>query len=131
MHEMAVCQALIDQLEALAADHAAQGVTRVVLRIGPLSGVEPALLSHAFELARAGTVAASAALEIEHLPVEVRCRCCQRTSQVAPNRLLCAYCGDYRTQLVSGDEMQLARAELAMPEDVPVQPPTSQRTSHV
>ena len=116
MHEMAICQALIDQLEALAASHGATRVTRVLLRIGPLSGVEPALLDSAFGLARAGTVAEQASLRIEQLPVRVSCRCCGRTSEAAANRLLCGHCGDYRTRLVSGDELQLARAELEIPD---------------
>ena len=113
---MAVCQALIDQLETLAADRGAARVTRVLLRIGPLSGVEPALLENAFGLARADTVAERAKLQIERLPVRVSCRSCGHTSEAAPNRLLCGYCGDYRTRLVSGDELQLASAELEIPD---------------
>ncbi len=130
MHEMAICQALIDQLEALAAGRGASAVTGLLLRIGPLSGVEPSLLASAFELARAGTVAAHATLAIERLPVRVSCRQCGAVSEVAANRLLCGRCGDFRTQLVSGDELQLARAELEIPEGPAVEP-AGQENSHV
>jgi hypothetical protein len=36
--------------------------------------------------------------------------------------LLCADCGDYRTQLVSGDELLLVNLELAQIEKQQVQP---------
>ncbi len=48
MHELSVCEALVDQLRDLAARESAQRITRVLLRIGPFSGVVPELLEHAF-----------------------------------------------------------------------------------
>ena len=50
---------------------------------------------------------------IEPAPVRVRCTQCGAESPARPNRLLCASCGDYRTRLISGDEMLLANLELA------------------
>jgi hydrogenase nickel incorporation protein HypA/HybF len=84
-----------------------------VLQVGPLSGVEAPLLEHAWPLAAAGTIAADAELVIDTAPVRVRCTRCGIESEAQPNRLLCAGCGDYRTRLVSGDEMLLANLELS------------------
>ena len=55
MHELAVCQALIEQVERVARDHEARRVVSVVVVVGPLSGVEAKLLEHAYPLAAAGT----------------------------------------------------------------------------
>ena len=44
MHELSVCQGLIRQVERIAAENDAHAVSRVVLKVGPLSGVEPDLL---------------------------------------------------------------------------------------
>jgi hydrogenase nickel incorporation protein HypA/HybF len=115
MHELAVCQALIEQVENLAAEHSAVGVHQIVVRIGPLSGIEPALLGQAYEIARAGTVAAKAHLVFEDAPLVVHCSHCDLDSEVDPNRLVCPACGNWRTTLVSGDEMLLARLELDTP----------------
>jgi hydrogenase nickel incorporation protein HypA/HybF len=112
MHELSVCQALIEQVERIAREHGARRVDRIVLRVGPLSGVEAALLQHAYPLAAAGTVSEGAALAIEEAGVTVRCRDCGSESAAAPNRLLCATCGGFRTELVSGDELLLASLEL-------------------
>ena len=115
MHELAVCQALIEQVEILAEEHRAVGVNKIIVRIGPLSGVEPTLLEQAYEIARAGTVAAEARLVFEDAPLVVHCSHCDRDAEVDPNRLVCPACGNWRTTLVSGDEMLLARLELDAP----------------
>jgi len=112
MHELAVCQEILSQLTRIAREHNARAVTGLVVRVGPLSGVEPELLAQAFPLARAGTVAENAQLRIEHTPVRVRCETCGAESDAAPNRLVCGACGDYHTQLASGDELILASVEL-------------------
>ena len=62
--------------------------------------------------AAAGTVAEDAELEIEFADIVVSCSQCGSESPATVNRLLCAHCGDYRTRLVSGDEMILQRLEL-------------------
>ena len=112
MHELAVCQALIEQIEQIVQRHEASEAVRIELRIGPLSGVEPHLVEQAFPIASAGTVAADAELVIDSLPVMVRCAECGSTTSVLPNRLVCASCGDWHTTLVSGDELELYRVEL-------------------
>jgi len=118
MHELSICNALMEQVERIAREHQAGRVERIVLRVGPLSGVEAPLLKRAWPLASNGTLAQDAELVIETTAVKVRCTQCEAVSEVAPNRLLCATCGDFRTRLVSGDEMLLATMEL-LPLDKP------------
>ena len=112
MHELAVCQALMAQIESIAAERNARSVVSIVVGMGPLSGVEARLLQHAYPVASAGTVAEGAELVIEDLPVRVRCTQCGSESDAQPNKLVCQHCGDWRTTLVSGDELMLMRVEL-------------------
>jgi hydrogenase nickel incorporation protein HypA/HybF len=112
MHELAVCQALIEQVERIARDNAAQRVVAVVVAIGPLAGVEPRLLEHAYPLAAAGTMAEQAILKFETVPLRVRCRTCGVESEAAPNRLLCGACQDWKVTVISGEEMLLQRVEI-------------------
>ncbi len=116
MHELAVCQGLLDQVTRIAHEHAAQRVDRIVLRIGPLSGIELPLLEQAFTLARAGTVAQDAELHTEAAAIRVHCETCGAETDAQINRLLCGECGDYHTRLVSGDEMLLVSLELVTDE---------------
>ncbi len=119
MHELAVCQALMEQVDAVARDQCADRVASIHLGIGPLSGVEPHLLQHAFPLASAGSVAADADLVVNILPVVVSCQRCGSDSEALPSRLLCAHCGDWRTSLVSGDELLLQSVEVMRNNDRP------------
>jgi hydrogenase nickel incorporation protein HypA/HybF len=112
MHELAVCQSLLQQVASLAAQHHANKVMVIQLQIGPLSGIEPQLLAQAFPLASAGTIAADAVLQVESAPIRVRCQQCGAETNATANRLLCGVCGDWQTQLLSGDEMLLVSVEL-------------------
>ncbi len=119
MHELAVCQSLLEQVQRVAADHGAERVERIRVRIGPLSGVEPELLTSAYTIAAAGTIAEGAELDIEPAPVRVHCITCGAETDALPNRLLCGACGDWHTRLVSGDDLLLASLELSVPDDAP------------
>lgn len=112
MHELSVCIALIDQVQSIAGSRNAAQVSKIVLDVGPLSGIEPELLRTAYPLAAAGTVAAAAELVIEDAKIVVHCSQCELDSDAAANRLLCGHCGDYRTRVVSGDELILRSVQL-------------------
>ena len=112
MHELALCQAMMSQVETIAREHRASRVTSITLGIGPLAGVEAQLLRHAYPIASAGTIAEGAALVIEATPIRVRCKRCDEESDALVNRLVCGLCGDWRTELLSGDEMLLVSVEL-------------------
>jgi hydrogenase nickel incorporation protein HypA/HybF len=112
MHELCVCLSLLQQMVKIANERNAVAVEKIFLQIGPLSGIEPALLRNAYPLAAAGTVAADAELIIEASDVVVSCTECGAEGPATANRLLCSACGDFRTTLVSGDEMILQRMEM-------------------
>jgi hydrogenase nickel incorporation protein HypA/HybF len=112
MHELAVCQALIGQVEQVARLHRARAITAITVAIGPLAGVEAPLLRQAYPLAAAGTRAEGAALIIETAPIRVRCETCGAETDATVNRLVCGQCGDWHTQVLSGDELVLASIEL-------------------
>ncbi|NWG40193.1 MAG: hydrogenase maturation nickel metallochaperone HypA [Hydrogenophilaceae bacterium] len=116
MHELSIAQALIEQVEAIACDRHAEYATKIRVKIGPLSGVVPELLASAFPLAAAGTIAEQAKLQWVAAPIRVRCQACGAETDATVNRLLCAACGDWHTQVISGDELILESVELEMKE---------------
>lgn len=116
MHELSVCQNLLQQVARLATSHHARRVDVIRLQIGPLSGVEPELLHQAFPIASAGTVADGAQLMIEPAAVRVHCLKCEEDGDALPNRLLCPHCGAWQTRLTNGDELLLVSVELSKPD---------------
>jgi hydrogenase nickel incorporation protein HypA/HybF len=112
MHELAVCQALIEQVERVARQNDARRVVSIVITVGPLSGVEPQLLEHAYPLAAAGTIAEHASLVVETVPVRVRCRACGAETDAQANAIVCGSCGDWQVDVTGGEEMLLRRVEI-------------------
>jgi hydrogenase nickel incorporation protein HypA/HybF len=47
--------------------------------------------------------------------VIIRCTRCSKESRTAPNRLVCPLCGDFRTRVMTGDELRLRRVALRIP----------------
>jgi len=117
MHELAICQSLMEQVETIASERDAKSVTLIVIGMGPLSGVEPQLLKNAYPIASIGTIAERAELKIENLPIRVKCSSCDCESDALPNKLICSHCGDWKTTLISGDELLLMSVELEKSED--------------
>lgn len=112
MHELALCQALMSQVEAIARDNQATRVIVITLGIGPLAGVEEQLLKNAYPVASAGTVADGAELCVQTTPIRVSCSACGQESEAKPNHLVCGHCNDWHTELISGGELLLIRVEM-------------------
>lgn len=112
MHELSLCNDLLGQVVAIAAQHKAQSVASITVQIGALSGVEPLLLETAFDLIKAGTVAEQAELIMQASPVTVLCRTCGAHSEATANHLLCKACLSRETTMLSGDELVLASVAL-------------------
>jgi hydrogenase nickel incorporation protein HypA/HybF len=112
MHELSICQALIDQVEMIAQQRNAMQIDKILVQIGPLSGIESHLLAQAYPLASAGSIAQYAELVIEDLPIRIRCEECGMETSAQANKLICGACGNWRTQLLSGDEMLLKSVEM-------------------
>ena len=112
MHELSVCQSILSQVETIAMKKNATSISKILIQVGPLSGVEVPLLNNAWSIARSGSIAKHAVLEIKEMPIVVKCLSCHQESNATTNRMLCNHCGEWRTQLVSGDEMLLRSIEL-------------------
>ena len=121
MHELAVAQALVEQVDAVIDQHNATAASLIRVRIGPLAGVVPELLASAFPLAAAGSRMEHAALEFTHAPIQVRCQTCGLDTEAAMNRLICGACGDWHTQVISGDELLLESVELETASSLPAE----------
>ena len=114
MHELAICQGLIREVECVARAHHARAAAKICVSVGALCGIDPQQLARTFSIARAGTLADGAELEIESVGVRIRCPVCDVESEVAPNALVCARCGGWRVQLVRGEELLLRSVELEL-----------------
>jgi len=103
MHEMSLVKSLIAQVDKLVASNGGGTLRRVRVQVGPLSGVEPALMKSAWEQWCAAAGRRGATLEIEQVPLVARCRTCNRAFHPVRFRFRCPACGGTQTETVSGD----------------------------
>ena len=76
MHEHSLVRALLRQVEKIAAEHPGSQIISVRVRIGEFSGVEPDLLSSAYDDLVQDTPLQDAALNLERVPLEGLCDQC-------------------------------------------------------
>ncbi|HMA53588.1 MAG TPA: hydrogenase maturation nickel metallochaperone HypA [Acidobacteriota bacterium] len=112
MHELSLVSSVFEVLEEKAREHGAVRVTRVVLRIGVMSGAVPDLLESAFETFKKGTIAETARLEIVVVPVRLRCPECGGEAVREDTDFSCAGCGSRRVEIVEGRDLIVETIEL-------------------
>ncbi len=105
MHELALCEAIVDTVTR----HAdGQRVERVEVRIGHFRQVVPDSLLFSWELLTDGTDLAGCELVIDHVPAVIRCRACGQDTTLDAPILLCRTCESSDVTLVSGEEFLIA-----------------------
>ncbi|MDQ3740581.1 MAG: hydrogenase maturation nickel metallochaperone HypA [Actinomycetota bacterium] len=109
MHELSIAEAVVQIVCRHAGD---RRVASVELKVGHLRQVVPDALTFAFGLVAEGTVAEGAALEIEDVPAQGRCRDCGAESAPTGFPLLCAHCGSWDLEVLRGEELLVDSLEL-------------------
>lgn len=115
MHERSLVQSLLTQVEQLRRKHGGVAVDSICVEIGPLSGVEPELVRSAFDELAAGRFERCPTLQLDMIPLQIRCRSCGRESSVAGLDLRCPECASVRVHVVRGDEMRLIDVGMQVP----------------
>lgn len=101
MHELAIMQAIVEQVSDRLGE---RPVSAIHLVVGKLSGVVPDALRFSFEVATEGTTLAGAALTIDEPPGRAHCASCGTDFEVADGIPLC-FCGSADVVIQGGDEL--------------------------
>lgn len=116
MHELSIAMSMIEQIEQEAAKHSGPSrrgkVLSAQVKIGVLSGVDTEALRFAWEIARAGTSLEATELEIEKVPLLVRCPACGKTYSPEIQSLFCPDCITPVQDILAGRELELATLEI-------------------
>ncbi len=109
MHELGLCEAIVDAIEQHAGD---RPVAAVRVRVGRLLHVHPEAFEQSFAVAAAGSVAQDARAELVLLPVRGRCRRCGEEFDSGEDWIpLCPGCDSVDVEMTAGDELVLESIE--------------------
>jgi len=113
MHELSIAQSLIELASEAAARDGCERVTRLLVRLGAMSGVVREALEFSFELAAEETPCAGATLEIEEIKVTVFCPSCDERKTLDDGYLFCCpTCCSPTPQILTGRELELVSVEV-------------------
>ena len=112
MHEYSIVQSLIGSCEQNAKDNNATKVTRVVVKIGVMSGVEPNLLQTAFDTFKEETICSEAQFIINLQPILIKCHKCNEESTLEKNEYCCPKCQSVELNVIDGEDMFLMQLEM-------------------
>ena len=112
MHEYSVVQSLLESCEEHARQNEASKVTKVVVKIGVLSGVEPDLLKTAFDTFKEQTICHDANFLINIQKIEIFCHKCNTKSTLEKHEFSCPKCESVDIRITDGEDMYLMSLEL-------------------
>ncbi|SNZ06948.1 Hydrogenase-3 nickel incorporation protein HypA [Persephonella hydrogeniphila] len=112
MHEFSVVQSLIGLIEENARQNNARSVSKVVVKIGKMSGIEPHLLKIAFDTFKEKTICENAELEMIIQDVVAKCEDCGKEFVIENYRFVCPECEGFNLQVIDGEDMYLMSLEM-------------------
>ncbi len=112
MHEMAICESVLQVLEEQASIQGYRLVKTVWLEIGSLAGIELEALRFSFEVVARGTLGEGAQLELIQTPGEAWCLVCGKTVPISERFHSCPECDGYQLRITGGDQLRIKEVEV-------------------
>lgn len=112
MHEYSIVQSLINTCEDNVRANNAKKVTKLVIKIGVMSGVEPDLLQTAFDTFKEETICDGAEFIINIQPIVIKCNSCLEESTIERTEYKCPKCQSTDLDVLDGEDMYLMQLEL-------------------
>jgi hydrogenase nickel incorporation protein HypA/HybF len=112
MHEISIIESILEVAEEKAREFNSSSIKVIKLRLGQFTDIARASLEFAFEVARLGTLAENARLDIEVVPMILHCVVCDvNPHPTGAMSLICSFCG-FPLKIISGKELQIDFIEI-------------------
>ena len=112
MHELSLCEGIVEIIETEAQSKGFKTVTNVWLEIGQLAAVDEQAMRFCFDVVVKNTVAESSQLHIISLPGQGWCLTCAKTVPVQARFEPCPSCGGFEVQITQGEELRIKELEV-------------------
>jgi hydrogenase nickel incorporation protein HypA/HybF len=113
VHEMSVTQNVMEIVLQQAKEAGATRVKSVKLRFGTLTSIVPDCVAFYFEQMTPGTLAEGAKLDVEMVPLRLKCgQCGEEFEGQDELDVTCPKCGNPFTETLSGREMEVASIDV-------------------
>lgn len=117
MHELAIARSLLDTARDHAHERGARRIVSIHCRIGVIRQVHEDTLREAFEIAKDGSIAATAELRVTSVGMKLECTRCDERAELSGWAFECPRCGSTDIRLQGGDELELTSIEMEVLDD--------------
>ena len=111
MHEVSIVNDLFKVLMDVSEKEGLHRIDKVNFTIGKMMHIVPEFFEFAFDSAKENTIAAEASIEIEYLPIKMRCENCHAEFTVDNNTFVCPDCRSTNLTLIQGKELVIKSIE--------------------
>lgn len=112
MHEMALCQGVMDALEQAAEAQGFSQVLGVHLQVGKLVALEKSQFIFSFELLSKNTLAENARVDIEEVEGKAWCSHCDSEVSISNLYSACPVCREWGLAIFQGKELRIDHLEV-------------------
>jgi hydrogenase nickel incorporation protein HypA/HybF len=113
MHEMGIAMQIVEiAVASIPSELKNVQVKRVNLKVGKLAAVVPESLQFCFQIAIQDTPLRDADLNIEEIPLRVRCADCQTVWTAHEPTFVCPQCTGGSIEMISGRELDITSIEV-------------------
>ena len=112
MHEMSLCESVLQIVEEEAIRQQFHKVKWLQLEIGALAGVEIEAMRFSFDAVSRNSILEGAELDIVQPDGQAWCEPCAKTIQVTERYQPCPNCGGYTWHVTAGESMRVKQLEV-------------------
>lgn len=112
MHELSVAIDIIDIVKQYLPDDFESSNISVKVQIGKMRNIMLEALQFGFEALTKGTNLESAKLEIEQIPLTVKCKECDCITEIEPTFFFCFNCNSNNVVIETGNELLVKEIEI-------------------
>lgn len=112
MHELSIAQNIIDIVQENLAPDQRQVVKTVRVKVGKLTNILVDSLMFGFEALAKETNLEGVTLEVEQLPLRIKCNDCGKETDLDDYAFSCPVCDSSAIKVISGQELLVQEIEL-------------------
>jgi hydrogenase nickel incorporation protein HypA/HybF len=112
MHELSLARDIVEMVYQNVPLSEINQVKFVVVKVGEFSGVVVDSLKFSYEAIVSNTELENSELEIINFPFKLKCKSCGRITSNEFGMMICDECGSGNTEIISGNELQVAEVIL-------------------
>lgn len=111
MHETAIVEDMFRIIDQVAQENQLKRIDKVNFSIGKMMQIVPDLFYFAFDAAKEDTIAEKAEVDLEFIPVKMKCKKCGHEFLVEDNVFYCPQCQSSKLDLIQGKELIIKSIE--------------------